>query len=143
MSNFQQETGVFINGKAQIIEMLKFMSADERERLIANIRIKNPTLANELMSQSLTFDHIGKLNEHELNIMFQYVSAPIFGVALKNVEQSVQRRMLSIAPRAYAEEAYKIMITPINSEKRDITRAQNKILSILVSLSRRKQINLH
>ncbi len=143
MSNFQQETGVFINGKAQIIEMLKFMSPDERERLLENIRIKNPTLASELMSQSLTFDHIGKLNEHELNIMFQYVSAPILGVALKNVTQAIQRKVLSIAPRNYAEEAYRIMITPISNEKRDISRAQNKILSILISLSRRNQINLH
>lgn len=143
MSNQQSEAGVFINGKAQIIEMLKFMSSDERETLIHNIRIKNPTLANELMSQSLTFDHIGKLNEHELTIMFQYVSAPILGVALKNAAPDIQRKILSLANRTYAEEAYKIMITPIGNEKRDISRAQNKILSILVSLSKRKQIDLH
>lgn len=143
MNGFQQDTGIFINGKAQIIEMLKFMSPNERERLINNIRIKNPTLANELMSESLTFDHIGKLNEHELNIVFKYISAPVMGVALKNSDRIIQKKILSTASREYAEEAYKIMITPISNEKRDIGRAQNKILSILIVLNNRKQINLH
>lgn len=139
----QANTGVFINGKAQIIEMLKHMSDGERQKLLNNIRIRNPQLASELMTQSLSFDHLSKLNQHEITTLIQYIAAPVLGVALKDVDRDIQKKILSAVPRQYAEEAYRMMITPLANEKRDIGRAQNKILSVLVALSKRKQINLH
>ncbi len=139
----QANSGVFINGKAQIIEMLKHMPDGERQKLLQNIRIRNPQLANELVAQSLSFDHIVKLNGHEITLLIQYIAAPVLGVALKDSSREVQKQILSSVPRAYAEETYKMMITPLSNEKRDISRAQNKIISVLVALSKRKQINLH
>ena len=39
---------IFINGKAQIIEMLQHMPREERSRLLKNLKIRNPQLAEEL-----------------------------------------------------------------------------------------------
>lgn len=143
MESLQGSTGVFLNGKAQIVEMLQFMPNEEREVLLKNIRLRNPSLADELVVGSYTFDQIDRLTDHELNIIFRYVSAPILGVALKDVSKNLQRRLLSIAPRPYAEEAYNILITPLSNEKRDIKRAQNKVVNIIVTLMKRKQLQLH
>jgi flagellar motor switch protein FliG len=136
------QNGYFINGKAQIIEMLQHMNRDERARLLKNIKIRNPQLADELTEQCFTFSDLDNLADSELQVVFNYISAPILGMALKNVERTFQRRLLSLATREYAEEAFRVLKTSYSSEKRDIKRAQNKIIEILVTLKRRRQIDL-
>lgn len=140
-NNNNTASGVFINGKAQIIEMLQHMPREERARLLKNLKIRNPQLAEELTEQCFTFNDLDNLSDNELTMIFQYVSAPILGMALKNVERSFQRRLLSLANREYAEEAFRVLKTAYSTEKRDIKRAQNKIIETLVSLKKRRQVN--
>lgn len=139
-----QEAGsdVFINGKAQIIDMLKFMPSAEKNVLIKNLKLKNPVLASELEIQSLTFSHVYRISDDEIVILLKYISAPIIGVAIKSTNLDFQKRILSIAPRSYAEEAYKTFTANLQNEKRDIDRAQAKVLSIMISLIKRKQIRI-
>ena len=133
---------IFINGKAQIIEMLQHMPREERSRLLKNLKIRNPQLAEELSEQCFTFSDLDNLSDSDLMMIFQYVTAPILGMALKNIERAFQQRLLSLAGRDYAEEAFRVLKTNYATEKRDAKRAQNKIVEILVSLKKRKQINL-
>ena len=140
MENNNSASGVFINGKAQIIEMLQHMPREERAILLRNLKARNPQLAEELTEQCFTFSDLDSLSDNELGMIFQYVTAPILGMALKNVERSFQRRLLSLAGREYAEEAFRVLKTSYSTEKRDIKRAQNKIIEVLVSLKKRKQV---
>jgi flagellar motor switch protein FliG len=133
---------IFINGKAQIIEMLQHMPRDERARLLKNLKARNPQLAEELTEQCFTFSDLDNLADNDLVLIFQYVTPPILGMALKNIERAFQRRLLSLASREYAEESFRVLKTSYATEKRDIKRAQNKIVEILVSLRKRRQINL-
>jgi len=135
-------TGVFLNGKSQIIEMLQFMTEAEREVLIKNIKIRNPHLAEELLEKSLSFSNISNMKDTDLQALFKYVQPAILGIALKATERNFQKRVLSITPREYAEEAYRNMKSPITNEEDGIKRAQSKILNTLISLCRRKQIIL-
>lgn len=130
-------TGVFINGKAQIIEMLQHMPRHERATLIKNLKARNPQLAEELSEQCFTFSDLDSLSDYELKSIFQSVTAPVLGMALKNVEKSFQRRLLSLAERQYAEETFRVLNNNYANEKRDTKRAQNKIIEILVSLKKR------
>ncbi len=130
------QASVFLNGKAQIIEMLQHMPREERAKLLKNIKLRNPQLAEELSQHSYTFSDINSLSDQELKNIFRYVSAPIVGMALKDVERSFQRRLLSLADRVYAEEAYRVMTTNFPTEKRDTKRAQNKIIEILSRLKK-------
>lgn len=129
--------GVFINGKAQIIEMLQHMPRHERATLIKNLKARNPQLAEELSEQCFTFSDLDNLSDNELHTIFQSVTAPVLGMALKNVEKNFQRRLLSLADRAYAEETFRVLNNKYANEKRDTKRAQNKIIEILVSLKKR------
>ncbi|OFZ25076.1 MAG: hypothetical protein A2381_14160 [Bdellovibrionales bacterium RIFOXYB1_FULL_37_110] len=138
--NSQQ--AVFINGRAQIIEMLQYMEDEDRNTLLKNIRIRNPILANELLEKSLVFENIGKLSDHEIRLVLNYVQPTIMGVALKSVNQDLQRRVLGLAQRGFAEKAYEIMIKSIGNEMTHIKKAQNKILETMVALNKKKQINL-
>lgn len=140
-NNIKETGGVFINGKAQIIEMLQMMPREERSKLLKNLKIRNPQLAEELSEQCFSFNDLDSLSDHELQAIFNYISAPILGMAIKNIERNFQRRLLSLADRGYAEEAFKVMKTPYSNEKRDIKRAQNKIIETLSSLRRQRQVS--
>lgn len=138
---FTNETGIFLNGKAQIIEMLQIMDSESKEKLIKNIKMRNPALANELLEQSLTFDDLNNLEDGDIINLFSYIKAPVIGVALKTVKIEFQKRVLTLAPREYAEEAFNVMNKSLREEKSMIRKAQHKVIETLVSLSRKGRIN--
>jgi flagellar motor switch protein FliG len=140
MSSDFTTASVFLNGKGQIIEMLKFMTPKEREVLLKNIRARNSQLADELLEQSLTFSSLNELPDDDLILIFNSLSAPIVGVALKGSNREFQRRILSLAPRDYAEKAYSVLMTNLSNEARDVQRAQNKVLNALGSHLKRKRM---
>ena len=140
--NNETQPQVFINGKAQIIEMLQIMPQSEKETLIKNLKMRNPQLAEELQEKSLTFEHLSLLNDHDIRFVIQYVKPAILGIALKGTSQEFQRKILTIIDRSYAEEAYEVMVSPISNERESMKRAQNKILGILGALSKKKRISL-
>lgn len=133
--NVQQ--GYFLNGRAQIIEMLKFMTEAEKTTLIKNINTRNPQLASELLEKSITFEYIKNLDEDKIALTAKYTDSTIMGIALKGVEKSTQQKVLSLLPRDYAEKAYSILVTPLKGEEEKIRRAQEKALQTILRLKRR------
>lgn len=131
------ENAIFINGKAQIIEMLQHMPRDERRALLAKVRLKNSQLADELSEQCFVFADLSSLPDHELSAIFPHLKAAVLGMAIKGVDVQFQRRLLSLADRDYAQEAFRVLKTPYKNEKQDTPRAQNKIVEILASLKRK------
>lgn len=128
----------FINGKSQVIEMLKIMPIAERNKLLENIKKRNPTLANELAEKSISFDAVFTLNRRQYEIFFRSIRPAVLGIALKDSAIDNQRRILMSSPRAFAEEAYTTMSTLIDNEKQAIGKAQNKVVEILTELFSKK-----
>ena len=133
--------GVYINGKAQIIEMLQYMQPEAREKLLKNIRLRNASMAQELVRESMTFDVVENLGDEDWQKIFNYVDARILGVALKMSNRNFQRRLLKLAPREYAEIAYDVMTTPIENGVDKSKRAQRRIIEMVSSLSQKRLIN--
>lgn len=134
----ENQTGsVYINGKKQIIEMLQIMDKKEKQTLLRNIRLRNPSLANELMEKSFSFRSIGQFPAESIEILAKYIDYQIIGVALKSMNPQFQRHILSHLPRDYAESAFAIMMKPLKNEKEIVKRAQNKILETLFQLSKK------
>jgi flagellar motor switch protein FliG len=133
--------GVYINGKAQIIEMLQYMQPAEREKLLKNIRLRNASMAQELVRESMTFDVVENLGDEDWQKIFNYVDARILGVALKLSNRNFQRRLLKLAPREYAEIAYDVMTTPIENGVDKSKRAQRRIIEMVSSLSQKRLIS--
>ncbi len=135
--------GIFINGKAQIIEMLKFMNSDERATLLKNIQMRNPTLAKELYAESITFNTIYALDDVDLVQVIKFIKAPILGVALKECEKTFQKKVLTLLPRESAEEAYSYLVKNLGStESRDIQRARKRVTDTIVALNNRGRLTL-
>lgn len=129
-----EENKIFINGKSQAISMLKLLTREERNRILSQIKIKNPTLAVELNNNCVCFNDIEHLSDHALISLMDKTRPQVVGLAIKNSSVDFQKRILKIAPRDYAEEAYQILRTPLETgQKKLIERAQNKILASLSS----------
>lgn len=134
--------GYFLNGKAQIIEMLRLMSGKDRARLIQSVKHRNPSLAEELMEKCVSFRDLERLGNHELNLIFNHVDAPILGLALKGSPITFQRRVLSLAQREYAEKAYHVLVANISDEDVRISKAQERVLTTLAKFLKKQQIIL-
>jgi len=132
--------GYFINGRAQVIEMLKYMTEEEKNTLLKNIKTRNPQLAGELLEKSISFGYIKNLNDDQLALAAKYTDATIMGIALKGIERAEQQRVLSSLPREYAEKAFSILVAPIKGENEKIMRAQGKVLQTILLLKRRALI---
>jgi flagellar motor switch protein FliG len=140
--NDNVEGNVFINGRAQILEMFQYLNSEERERLLKQIKIKNPQLAAEIVESSIQFKDIIQLSDDDISLILSHVKAPILGVALKSLKVNEQRRVLSLCSRDFAEDAFKVMSTRLVNEARDIERACAKIKAIMAALSKRNKIRL-
>lgn len=128
----KEENKVFINGRNQAISMLRLLTREERSRILSQIKIKNPSLAVELNNQCVNFNDIEHLTDTALKSLMEKIPSQVVGLAIKGARVDFQKRILKIANRKYAEEAYSVLRTNLEGEQRRlIERAQNKILSLL------------
>ncbi len=139
----KSEKGYFINGKAQAIEMLQYMTPEEREKILSIIKTRNPQLASELMEKSISFANITQIQDEDFRYIFHFITAPIMGMAIKTLPKETQRKILKLAPRNYAEEAFKVMTTALSNEADKIKRSQEKVASLMGTLIKRGQITFH
>ncbi len=129
--NSTNASGVFLNGKAQAIELLQHLSNMEKKQIIQLIKAKNPTLARDLQRESLSFEQqITELSDQQLSLLINKVQPQIFGLALKGLNPELQRRILRLAPRQYAEQAFSYLQATLTNERRDVQRAQQKLLNL-------------
>ena len=135
-----QKGNIYINGREQVLELLRFLPAEEKAKLLRNMRVRNPALTDELAQESLSFAQINDLSDHEIQMVVRVVEPTVLGIALKTQPIALQRRVLTLVSREVAEKAYQIMMTPLRNEERDSKRAQNKIKALMIELKRRGQI---
>ena len=123
----EQNKGIFINGKQQIIEMLQFMNDKEKEKLLNNIGTKNAVMARELREKSFSFTNLSGLSDSMIKAIFEKVNPAIIGLALYNAPTSFQRRILSTISRPLAESAFEVLNQDLTGKSLECKRAQEKI----------------
>lgn len=138
----EQNKGIFINGKQQIIEMLQFMNGKEKEKLLNNISSKNAVMARELREKSFSFTNLSGLSDSMIKSIFEKVNPAIIGLALYQAPTTFQRRILSVINRQIAEQAFEILSQDLSAKSLECKRAQEKIVQIAIQVSRAQMINL-
>ena len=134
--NKESANTVFLNGKNKLIKMFQLLSEKEKNSLLNKVGQKNPKLAEELRFKSITFEKIFTISEKELRILFQQLNPSILGISLKGSPVSHQRKVLSLAPRDYAEKAFQMMTSKINDEDNSIIKSRQKVIDSLGSLNK-------
>ena len=126
-------TGIFINGRSQVMEIFALLSESEKKRLLGQIKLKNPQLAEDIMQQSIRFETLLTLKDLQIQQIISSLKAPVLGVALKALDIDSQRRILSLCPRPYAEEAYRIMNLKLSNSTQSIQKACNQIKALVLN----------
>lgn len=142
MSN-QENTGVYLNGKKQVIELLKRMEGADKQTLLKNLKARNPVLAKELAELCVNFDSIWELDDNSLRSVLAHVQPTILGLALNITQVKNQRRALSLIERPHAIRAFEIMQKDLSSNRNECQRAQAKILEFALRLHKNQIIHLY
>jgi len=124
---------IIINGRAQVIELLKKLPSENKEKILKSVRQKNPKLAKELSMYTVTFDTFFELEEDKLNIVLPYISNRILALALKSMDHHGQRKILRSLAKSRAMEVFSI-IRADTGPLQDSMKARDKIAQILGSL---------
>ncbi len=143
MSQKNNENGIFINGKKQVIELLQMMDAGDKTKLLKNLRLRNPVLAKELTESCISFESIWDLNDESLKTIVSQVQPAILGLALNLVHVKNQRRALSLISREMALKAFDIMQKDLTSNRHECQRAQQKIVELALNLHRNRIIQFY
>jgi flagellar motor switch protein FliG len=143
VSQKNTENGVFINGKKQVIELLKSMDSGDKAKLLKNLRTRNPSLAKELTESCISFESLWDLNDECLKTVVSQIQPTILGLALSLVHVKNQRRVLSLVSREMALKAFDIMQKDLTGNRNECTKAQNKILDLALSLHRNRIIQFY
>ena len=132
MNENKANTGIYINGKEQALEILKLLSPGERSRILSSINVKNPSLANELKQNSINERDIEEYPISCFANIFQKINPEVLGLALQGTSTNFQKEVLRAAPRAYAEKAFQTLTLTLPASKTEtITRAKKIIIAEL------------
>lgn len=139
----QENTGVYLNGKKQVIELLKKMEGSDKATLLRNLKARNPVLAKELAESCVNFDSIWSLDDNALRSVLSHVQPTILGLALHITQVKNQRRALSLIERPQAMRAFEIMQKDLSANRNECVRAQQKILEFAMKLHKNQIITLY
>lgn len=143
MSTAPEKSGIYINGRQQVVDLLKHMDAGDKRRLLQNLKGRNPTLAKELSEQAFAYHNIWDLDDENLARVLGAVKPVILGLALSQSTTKQQKRALGLLPRDAALKAYEVMTKDLTGNRRECLRAQEKVLDLAVELSRRQLVRFY
>ena len=136
MNENKANTGIYINGKEQALEILKLLTPQERARILNSINVKNPSLANELKQNSINERDIEQYPISSFTNIFRNINPEVLGLALQGTSTTFQKDILRAAPRNYAEKAFKTLTLTLPTSKTEtITRAKKIIIAELTQIA--------
>lgn len=134
-----EKEDIIINGRAQVIEILKRLPEDHKNKILRSLKIKNSSLAQELSWQTLSFKSITDLKENALQTLLEYISSPVIAIALTDQSIDVQKKFLSTVSRERAKEIFQQLKTQGQSSL-NAKKAQMKIIDIATTLMQKKTL---
>jgi flagellar motor switch protein FliG len=82
-------------GFQSVLEMFRVMEPAERERLLAQVRTRDPQLAQAIRQQVFQFEDILKLAAPELQRLLQRVPTGVLALALRGMSADFQAKIFA------------------------------------------------
>lgn len=130
----QKENQIYINGKQQAVDLLRFLPSSERTKLLKGIKGRNVTLYRELMELCFDFSQLSDWPDEALAQVLKWARPALIGIALKGEDRNFQRRSLSLMPREKAEKAWDFLTRDLSVSQQDLDRAKSNLGQYALSL---------
>ena len=134
---------ISINGKNQMVELLKALPSDHKETLLKNIRLRNVVVGRELTEKSFTFQDIFHLSDENIRKGFSAQNSTILAMSLYPCKGDQQKRILRFLERNKAVEVFQTLSSDLGKNINQCLKAQRKIVTNFISLSRRGYLTLN
>lgn len=137
--NAEPKSATYLDGRKQVIDLLRYLPQDEKNKLLKNLKIKNPEVANSLIEEGISYGQVEGLSDERIQILMKYITPQLFGMALKNSSRKLIQRVLTLAERDYAEISYDILISFVDDAPKKSKMAQDKIINTAIRLFGKNQ----
>ena len=68
-----EKSDIVINGRAQVVEILKRLPEEHKNKILRSLHGKNSALAHELTWQTLTFEGLCQIKDESLKTLLEYI----------------------------------------------------------------------
>ncbi|MDA8792688.1 hypothetical protein N9N67_05550 [Bacteriovoracaceae bacterium] len=137
------QRGVYLNGRKQIIDLLRALDPSTKKTLLRNMQVRNSSLTRDLEDHSLNFASLDLLSDHDINRLFEMLDPTLTGLALYYSSTRFQKRVLSGITKTKAQKAFSLLQQNLYDRKEQINRAQEKVLEVAIELKKRRLINFN
>ena len=135
-----EKNDIVINGRAQVVEILKRLPEEHKNKILRSLKNRDSSLANELTWQTLTFSGITQSKDFQLKSLLEYVSSQVIAIALHDQDAVIQKKFLTNISRERAKEVFQLLKTH-SPQDSNIQKAKNKILDIAITLIQKRTLN--
>lgn len=86
----------FQGGVKEAAKMLMALEGEARERLLEDIRKKDPQMAERIIQNLITIEDVQYLSESMLVSLLRDIDLEVFGLALRSVDKSISSKILAM-----------------------------------------------
>lgn len=125
-----------------VADMMNELDPEHRERLLANVAQRDPSLAQKIRDQMFVFEDLSRLNDPSIQTLLREIPSELWAIALRNAPSEFQEvilRNLTKRARAVMEEDIQGTGPQLLSK---VQEAQRKIVALAKKLEGAGKLSL-
>lgn len=87
-----------IGGMHKILEIIESLNFKAKEKLIENLKLENPLLAQEVRSKTLLIDDLNQLSDRDLSVLISAIKLDDWVYIFHEIKGSLQERIMNLMP---------------------------------------------
>lgn len=134
---------VNLDGIGQATELVKALGGAEDAKVLAQMRVDDPELAEKIEEQLFVFEDLLALSGREIQLVLREIDRPTLALAMKTasgeLKAAVMANMSTRAGRLLMDEIDVLGPTPL----KQVEEAQQQVLHRVLSLAQEGKVNLN
>jgi flagellar motor switch protein FliG len=131
-----------VDGKKLASELLAGLDPASRDRILGEIRVKDPGLAERLQKGLVGFDRVIGIETQDLQKVFRSCPQNLLALALRGLDEGSKKSVFSKMTERQANALLEEMAMMGPQKQGDVLAAREKICEIARTLSESGQIRL-
>ena len=131
-----------IDGKKEAAELLGALDTAHRERILSEIAIKNPELAQQLRKGLFQFSQVLALEATELQKVIRSHDQKLFALALRGIDAETKKNLYLKFPERFVRALEDEILSMGPQKVSDVKVAQERLVETARVMHEKKEITL-